>query len=262
MKLGLKPIKHKDYRTYDFHRTFGSAVNIPQEFNFDISGVFPDQNLDGFPNACTAYCENDIASNDDKTYYNDQPFTYANTKLIEGTSGDVPVQQMNALKSGTVYGVKSKPETPNQALTHRRSPYFIVKKNLDYFDGLTSAMWTKQGGLSIGTPWLPLFEYVDRDGVIPDFEAPKDFTVGHCWEACGIKMINNEPRIICKSWQGSGYGDGGYCYFNRKQINDLLGIKGAGAFGQKHALPSDIKTVQMTLIEVIISFLQQLISKL
>lgn len=263
MKRGLLPIKRKDHRTYDFHKTFGSATSIPAEFNFDTSGIFPDQNADGFPNACTAYTENDIASSEDKLgYYDDQPFTYNNTKMIGGLSGDVPVDHMDALKSGTVYGVKKKSESPDEALNHRRAPHFIVKKNPDYFDGLISALWIKQGGFSIGTPWLQVFNWVGSDGTIPDFAAPKTFLSGHCWEATGVKIVKGEPRIICKSWQGPSYGDRGYCYFNRKQINDLLGCRGSGAFGQKHASPEDIKRVEMSIIEVAFSYFKMLLEKI
>lgn len=265
MRLGLSAIKFKDHRTFDFAKTFGSVSPdvIPQEFNFDVSSVFPDQNADGLPNGCTAYTENDVASSDDKLgYYDDQLFTYNNTKQIEGVSGQVPVSIMDALKAGTVYGVKKKSETPDQALCHRRAPYFIVKKNPDYFDGLISAMWKKQGGLSVGTPWPIECHQVGPDGVVPAFNPPKSFTAGHCWEACGVKLCNGESRVICKSWQSNRYGDKGYCYFNRRQINDLLSVRGAGAFGQKHAEPSDIHNVQMTIIETVLSYVAMWADKL
>ncbi len=263
MNKGLKPIKFKDSRTYDFHRTFGVATQPPLEFNFDRLGIFPNQNLDGYPNGCTAYATNDIASNEDDMYYDDQPFTYANTKMIEGVSGQVPVIQTDALKAGTVYGVKKKIETPDQALTHRRAPYFIVRRlNGSYFDAMVSAMWVRQGALSVGSPWLPQFETIGSGGLITEFPPIKEFIVGHNWAATGVKIINGEPRIICKSWQGPNYGDKGYCYFTKKQIDTLLNIDGIGVFGQKHASPEDIKTVQMSIIEVLISYLQRLIAKL
>lgn len=263
MNRGLLPIKHKDHRTFDFARTFGSARAIPSEFNFDTSGIFPDQEADKLPQACTAYTINDVASNEDKLeYYDDQKFTYENTKLMLDVSGDVPVDLMTAMKSGAVYGVKSKQENAQRALTHRRGSYFIVKKNPDYFEGLISAMWLKQGGLILGTPWLILFEEINGDGIIPNFTAPSKFVSGHAWEACGVKLVGGEPRIICKSWQGTKYGNGGYCYFNRKQINDLLGVQGSGAFVQQHARPEDIQRVQMSIMETIISYLRLAIAKL
>lgn len=263
LKKGLRPIRYKDHRTYDFHKTFGTATQVPDEFNFDATGIFPDQNKDGYPNGCTAYATNDIASCEDGIYYDDQPFTYANTKLIEGVSGQVPVLQTNALKSATVYGLKKKSETPDQALTHRRAPYFIVKKlNGSYFDGMVSAMWVKQGCLSVGSPWLVYFEEVNGDGVVAPFTPPKSFTEGHNWSAVGVKVVKGEPCIICKSWQGPNFGNKGYIYFTKKQIDDLLSVPGIGVFGQKQAKPDDIKRVEMSIIEVIISYLYQLIAKI
>lgn len=258
MIRGLSPIKFKDHRTYDFHRTFGIATQIPQEFNFDTIGVFPNQNLDGLPNACTAYTVTGIASNEDKINYDDKDFTYLNTKLMMGVSGDVPCDQMTSLKSGTVYGVKTKPETPDQALNHRRAPYFIVKKlNGSYFDGVLSAMWIKQGTLSIGSPWLPQFETPHANGWVGFFNPPTSFTEGHNWECCGIKIIDGEQMIICKSWQGANYGDKGYCYFDKKNFDDILSVAGIGIFGQKHAEPSDIVLVKEDIITTIISYLYQ-----
>jgi hypothetical protein len=99
------------------------------------------------------------------------------------------------------------------------------------------------------------------DGIVPPFSVPKDWDVGYDWASYGVRLINGEPRIICKSWQGN-FGDRGYIYYNREQINALLGAKGSGAFAQAHARPEDIKRVEMTIIEIIISFYRQLISKL
>lgn len=268
MNLGLAPIRRKDHRTYDFHRTFGSVGldTIPREFSFDTSGIFPDQNLDGLSNACTAYTENDIASNDDSCndqgetiYYDDQLFTYNNTKEIEGVSGQVPVSIMDALKAGTVYGVKKKSETAEQALRHRRAPYFIIKGG---FDGLISAMWKKQGGIAVGTPWPDACRSVGHDGIVPAFAAPKTFSAGHCWAAVGVTLVNGEQRIICKPWLGPSYGNKGYCYFSKTQIDDLLSVRGSGAFGQKHAEPEDIKAVRMTLIGYLISRMRLLLESM
>ena len=259
----LKPIKYKDHRTYDFHRTFGTIEQIPEEFNFDQTGAMPDQNAEGLPQGCTAFTVTDMASNNDKRNYTDKRYTYEKTKMMMGVKGEVPVDQMTSMKSATIYGVKAKERPEEEALNNRQGPYFIVKRlNDSYFDGLVSAMWKKQGTLSVGTVWLGVFDYVKPNGVIPGFTPPQNFEVGHNWEACGVKVVEGERRIICKSWQGKNWGDGGYCYFSRKQIDDLLSIKGSGAFGQKSIEPGDIVRVKMTIIEQIISYIKQIIIKL
>lgn len=263
MIRGLRPTKFKDSRTYDFHRTFGTISSTIVEFNFDQTGVMPNQNAEGFPNACTAYTTTGMASNSDKTNYDDKLFTYEKTKLMMGVEGDVPCDQMTSLKSASVWGCQGLGK--NDAFKHIQSPYFIVKKlNGSYFDGMISAMQIKKGTLSVGSMWLPEFETVGSTGIVRDFVVPKSFNEGHNWEAVGVKMIDGEPRIICKSWQGANFGDKGYIYFSKVQIDSLLSVRGSGVFGQKHAEPEDIVRVKMNIIETIISFIQrlQLLSKL
>jgi hypothetical protein len=263
MYKGLLPIKRKDHRTFDFHRTFGTATGIPEEFNFDKSGVMPDQNRDGNYNACTAYANNDIATSDDKApNFDDYRFIYQKTLLLSGLDGEVPVEHMKALKAATVYGVKRKGETEQGALAHRRGQYFLVKRAPDFFDGVISAMWIKQGGLSVGSPWPSRIQMTSSDGVVPNFLTPPTFITGHCWAAVGVKKINGELRVICKSWQGSNFGDKGYCYFNREQINKLLSVTGAGAFVQKKADPREIQYVEMTITETILSYISMWLDKL
>lgn len=264
MRSTVRPIKYKDHRTYDFHRTFGTAPLILEPFNFDTFKLTPDQRKDGLPEACTAYTHNDIASNEDRIIYDDYDFTYRNTLRMMGAEYGEPCDILKALKATTVYGVKSKQMTPADALLHRRGPYFIVKALSDKFEGLVSAMKVKQGCLSLATPWFPSFELPRADGTVP---SPGDWSnllgaTWHDWEACGLELINGEPHIIAKSWQGSQYGKRGYIYFSRDQINHLLSIKGAGAFGQKHAEPGDIQVVEMTILETIISYLRMWVQRL
>lgn len=259
MKLSLLPIKYKDHRTYDWHRTFGVATFLPREFNFNTLKLYPNQNTDGLPEACTSYAQNGIASNEDHVVYDDYDYTYRNTLKVMGAPYGEPCDIMTSLDACTTYGVKSKAMDAADALAHRRAPYFIIRRTTDYFDGLLSALWIKQGGISIGTPWLPWFENVGPDGVIPPvFIDPKmKFVEGHDWIAYGVKVVDGEQRIVCVSHQGGVYGNGGECYFTRVQINTLLGIKGSGAFGQKHAEPGDIQRVKMTILTVWLSYLYQ-----
>ena len=263
MRYGLIPIKYKDHRTYDWHRTFGIATDVPAEFNFNKLSFFPNQNADGLFQACTAYAQLGVATNEDMIVYNDFDFTYRKTLAIMGAPYGGPCDIMTSLKACTTYGVKSKGMSEAEALNHRRDPYFIIRKTTDYFDGLISALWLKQGGISIGTPWLPWFESIGPDGVIPPIfiDPNMAFVEGHDWIAYGVKIIAGEPKIICTSHQGRTYGHNGECYFSRNQINTLLSVKGSGAFGQKKANPANIERVKMTIMEVILSFMQMWLSK-
>lgn len=260
MQSGIRPIKYKDHRTYDFHRTFGTTTNIPQEFNFNKLGLFPNQNADGLPEACTAYAQNGVASNEDGIVYDDYDFTYRNTLKRMGAAYGQPCDIMTSLLSTRLDGVKAKVMSEDQAV--HRAPYFIVKKTTDYFDGLLSALCINQEGISVGTPWLPWFETIGPDGIAPPIFIDPNMTFedGHNWIAYGAKMIDGDQRIICVSQQGKMYGNGGECYFSRDQINKLLSISGSGAFGQKQADPEDIMLVEMTWYEKAISVAFQILA--
>lgn len=264
-KNTVKPIAYKDHRTLDFHRTFGS-FSLPYagpDFNFDTLQLRPDQRADGLPEACTAFTNNDIASNEDKVVYDDYDWTYRNTLMMMNAPYGSPCDVMKALESTTVYGVKSKVMTPEQA--SKRGPYFIVLKTSDYFEGLISAMLIKQNCLSCATPWFPEFEAENPGGISDSPANWKDLARAtfHDWEACGIHTLSTgERRIIAKSWQGPNYGDKGYNYFSREQINALLATSGAGCFGQAHVQPGDAVRVEMDFIDVIISYMYMLFNKL
>ncbi len=264
MKSGIKPIAYKDWRTLDFHRTFGSAPAILEAFNFDTLASRPNQNADGLPEACTAYTQNDIASNEDGILYDDYEFTYRNTLNMMNAEFGEPCDMMTALKATTVYGVKNKRESVEMALANRRGPYFIVRPLGDYFEGLISAMKVKQGCLSLATSWFPSFEFPNADGTVPSPNNWDDLSraTWHDWEATGVEIINGVPYIASKSWQGAQFGQKGVIYFSRDQINKLLGTKGAGCFGQKHARPEDLKRVRMDVVDTIASYIRILITKL
>lgn len=256
---GLDPQPYKDHRFYDFERTFGSAI-APDRFDFDEMKDVPNQNADGLPNGCSAYTVNEIASNEDKVYYDDYRFTYENTKMIAGVEGEVPVPLEKAFKAATVYGVKSQQLRADQA--NNRAPYFIIRPfaNKNYFDAIKSAMWVKQGCIGLGTPWLPDFQRIGDDGIVHATVNPNmDFMNGHAWTVSGVKIIDGVEYLIAKTWQGKSYGDGGYCYFSREIINNLLSVRGSIALGQKDAKPEDIQTVKMDIIEVLISYWQRLL---
>lgn len=255
MKRNINPIPYKDHRTFSFHRTFGTAISTPTTFDFDTLGLRPDQNADGLYEACTAYTNNDVASNEDRVAYDDYDFTYKNTLMMMDAPYGSPCDVMTALNATTTYGVKSKTMTADQAV--RRAPFFIIEKLGDYLGGLISAMWVKQGCLSVATPWFREFEQVNPDGTVNSpktWDVTKERASWHDWEVCGVAMINGIQMIKCKSWQGPHYGVSGINYFTREQINALLGIKGAGCFGQKHANPEDIKAVEMVWYQVAISY--------
>lgn len=262
MKNTVTPIKRKDHRMYDFHRTFGTINTIVPNFNFDTLGLKPNQTTDGLPEACTSYTNNDTASNEDNTIYDDYDWLYRKTLLMMNANYGEPCDVITSLKASTVWGVKSKVMTETQAV--KRAPYFIVKESFDYFDGLISGMQIKKGTLSCATPWFRQFEFTNETGITQSPPNWNDLSNAswHAWECCGLKTINSVQYLICKSWQGSVFGDKGYNYFTREQINALLSTRGAGCFAQKKATLADIQSVKMNMIQTCISFIYMIINNL
>lgn len=258
IRNGVKPIKYRDHRTYDFQKTFGQAVLDYSEFTLDAGLTMRDQNAEGLPQGCTGMTQTDCATDQDKLVY-EPLFTYKWTLFMEDSPMGSPCSVMASLKSTTVYGLQEKGKE-GEELTHRRAPYFIIKRLGDHFDGIVSAMRLKNISVSVGTPWPSDLERTGKDGIVHIYDWPTEFTSGHNYKICGIKHINGEPYLRVKSWQGAHFGDKGWCYFDRKTTNRLLGYEGAGAFANVKAEKSDIRLVSMTIIQTIISYLYRLLA--
>lgn len=262
MSNGVKPIPHKDHRTYDFHRTFGAPTQIVvNEFDLDPGFTMPNQNADGYPNGCTGYTQADCATDQDKIVYN-PVYTYKMTLMMDDQEVGEPCSVLTSLKSTTVYGLMRKDIVDDPAL-HRRAPYFIIRRlNGSHFDGIVSAMWTKLVSVSVATPWPPSINNAGPDGIVTITDWPLDFTSGHNYKICGVKKIRGVDYLRVKSWQGENVGDKGWLYFDKATIDRLLAYRGAGAFANVHAEPGDIRVVQMTIMETIISYMRLFIKKI
>lgn len=261
MRHGVHPVERREtnYST----RTFGALAASYVPFSLDAGFGFPDQNADGFPQACTAYTQNELCQDEDQTLY-DRSFLWAKILLIAGQA-DGPVSIYDALKAPCVYGVRPSNETTDaQALARKRGAYFQLERarGLDWFDSAIALMQTTKRPLSIASPWFPSFE-APMFGEMPEiFPATWELGVpGHNHAAYGLTLIDGQPAIVGKSWQGAGFGDHGKHYWTRKAFNALLDIPGSGAFT---LAPWDgsIQTIQTGLIyrlQVLISlYLRQL----
>lgn len=276
VKSGTKP-SYRDNRDLDFHRNFGSFAGFSDNFSVD-SGGFPNQNADGNPYECTAYCTCDIAKDEDSIEYL-PGYLYAKTLLV---SGDPPTTQgadiRTALKASTVYGLlpagKASVELEDssegfnanyrnwpialdlEAANHRRGQYFNVQPLGDWFDGIRSAIQKNNLPVSIGTPWYPEWEQVTSDGIISGLG--KQMSGWHNWKIAGWKTIDGAPYLMGKTWQGPNYGDHGWIYFSRETINALWKIYGTQAFTIAKAGTQDIQTIKVDIIQTILSFLARL----
>lgn len=256
---GAKPLK-RDSRDYSFHRTFGAVMHFDENLDVDAKLSMPDQNADGFPFGCTGYTTSEICSDFDKSLY-DPAYTYKKTLLIENQETDGPCEIRDSLNSSRVYGVlpKGAPWDDSHAAPHRRGSYYLIENSSDWFDSIRSAVLMNKSAVSVGTPWFPEWEITHNGYIAHLINTDTTGLSWHNWKVSGWKTINGVPYLIGKTWQGSGYGDGGLAYFSREVVNRVFDIKGSCAFVLLPYTPQDVVTVKMSIYEVVIDYLQRIL---
>lgn len=273
LNSGLKPIK-KDHRDYSFHRTFGSAApeTFADSLNLDAGLTNFDQDeaslsfnppLPNLPFGCTGFAQSDLCADEDNAIYNPL-FTYDQTLTMEGASEGVGCDIRDSLNSTIVYGVQRDGETPAQALSHRRGAYYTIEQGggLDWFDSIRSCLSLNRRSISVGTPWYNSFQQPENGIVVAPNSWDTTFAPFHNWKVCGWKTINGVPYLIGKSWQGPKYADGGFCYFPREIINQLMTIDGTGAFTLTPYTNQMAQTVILTLWEYVASYMRMISAKI
>lgn len=268
---GLRPRRYIDHRNYSLPGTFGSVLTFLTELNLDAGLTNPSQNEPdqrfgnpAYPNGCTGFTTTDIATDQDKIVY-DPGFTYKKTLLIADLPDNSGCSVQDSMKSSTVYGLRAQGESDDAALFHRRGPYFETRPTdgLDWFDSMRSAMQLKRNSLSVGVPWCVEFTYA-QGGIVNQIpidlpqRAKKNFN-GHDVKACGWESINGRLYIRLKVWLGPNWGDHGFYWFSRDAINDLMAIKGTVVFSNAHALPGEIRQVEISILETIVSYLLRMV---
>ena len=270
MKSGVNPVK-LDHRDYSFGRTFGavSPETFGDSLNTDLGLTMPNQDADGFPYGCTSYTQTDISTDEQHVIFLPR-FTYDQTMMMMGIlPGDPDYEKVgcdlrDSLNSTIVYGMQPQGQPAGVSLNYRNGAYFNVDlvQGLDWFDSIRSCIDQNRRSVSMATPWFSTFE-TPQNGVI---RAPNSYDVSnasfHNWKCCGWKTINGVAYLVGKSWQGSTYGDMGYCYFPREVINSLMSLSGSAAFTVIPYSNQNAQTVILTLWQTIISYLNLIKRKL
>lgn len=260
---GVLPNK-KDHRDWSYWRTFhkdvakmprlGSVIlsTVPDEFNFDAGLTMPDQNADGLFQACTAYAQTDICIDEDKVIYNPRKLYDATMDIMGIKPNDPDYEKVPCDVRSSLKAVCN---------LYKRGGYFDILNGapFDTFDTIRFILWSQKRTGSIGTPWLSVWENISSDGIIPETQITSD--TWHNYKFCGTRKISNVLYLVGKSWQGRGYGNGGFVYFSRITVNNALAKKGSFAYT---LLPrptdlGDIQTVKLDPISKILSYLQRLI---
>lgn len=254
IKNGLKPVQHDD-RDFSFHKTFGaiSPIQLPPEYDVDAHIDIPDQNTEGLPFGCTGFAQADLCQDEDKIDYSAKEI-YDKTLELEGQAGNYNIgcDIRDSLKIICTY--------------YGRGGYYNVQPTVDFFDGIRSALWMNRDegrAVSIGAPWFQSFNFVGPSGIIPEtFVGDPMQQPWHNWVISGWIVKNGQTYLKGKPWQGKNFGDNGWIYFSRRNINDLLAVPYTGAFTVSKKAPVTIKTISDQDKSKLITALQGLISAL
>lgn len=249
MKSGTKPTPI-DHRDFGHFQTFGAVIppTFPPSYTTDAQLWQPNQEIQNITPTfttpplefgCTDFSTADSGSDLVGILLN--PY---NVDKITNANASGGAQVRTALTAGVTIG-------------YFKAYFNVQPVNLDFFDSVRLASISgvpEKRSVVIGSKWFSNpFETVDSTGIlsIPNFSDP-NFT-WHCWKIAGWKTINDQVYLIGKSWQGSEYGDGGYCYFSRPLFNQLMSIGGSVAFSVTNATPPPPQTINTSIVEWIIS---------
>jgi hypothetical protein len=258
LKNGTKPTRI-DHRDYGHFQTFGEIV--PATFqdsystenglwipNQDTTNIFNGVTIVAMENGCTDFTSADVTNDI-------LGALFANPTAIEA------VDHANALGGIDVRSAL------NAAVSLKWiTAYFNIQpRSLDFFDSIRLAMVSgipEKRSVSIGTPWYPEFEMqglgngkTTSDGILqtPSNITPNSNDTWHNHKICGWKTINGVAYLVSKSWQGPGYGDGGYCYWSRALFNSVMTVPGTIAFTTTRGTLPPVATISSSLFQWLLS---------
>lgn len=257
MKSGLKPIK-KDHRDYDYHKTYGSSSTPTLPDNYTVSqGWYPNQaqadnsftpRVPPLPYGCTDWTPCVVCGDEDGARYNPgfiENFTHANANV----GGDIRVA-LSAIKNNGL-------QLPDGTIVKKHQAYFNVNPsgNIDWFDAVRLAMYSaynEKRGVIIGSYFYPNWGL--RSGILPVPEAGWD-TLLHCWGVEGWSTVNDQPYLQCNFLIGIDYGQ---ALMSRPIFNQLMQWGYSGAFTIEKNVLGVIQTVDMSIVERIVSYIRNL----
>lgn len=273
INTGLKPatINRKYHQRFSLHRTFGSTTDtIPDEW--EVPEIQPARNQ-GPTLLCSAYTVSEILADHYKTPMSED-YQASMTNYLTGGKIELEGAELyEAMKVAIPYGALPTGQAPyrwevdgvntvcnpntyipfiDQAKVNNEISIFKVDGPGDTFDNIISALWQHKKTIAVGTPWYAEWNSVKSDGIIPN-----KFSRINGWHAYVIKcpkMINGVQYLKAREWEGAGFGDNSYVYFDRETVNKAFTVPGSEVLMYYDIDPNIIKNNQIqsaSILEII-----------
>lgn len=262
---GTRPLK-PDHRDFDYFKSkkFGAIpTELPREYFVDAGFWMPNQvtgsespKVSPQPYGCTNFTSCDVCSDEDRVLYNPdylEVYTHANAQ------GGIDVR--TSLKAVLKYGMQN--FTDKMITLNLHPAYYNIQPSgaIDAFDSVRLAMLSassEKRGVSIGSPFWLQWGVPGLSGILPTPDFNLEYASWHNWACKGWKTIDNVPYLICKMWCGDGYGDKGFVYMSREIFNATMAVPGSCAFTIDKKMEGEPDTVDMGLIDTIVSYVRRL----
>lgn len=248
-----------DHRDWSFHRSYGikpGSIPFPPNYNTDAGLTMPNQDIanpnynppaPALPYGCTSYLVTEMAIDMGNPPAIVSPMVIENVTQANAKHGyDLRQALLAGVKLGLFTGI-----------------FNVQAIGQDMFDAVYDAQLsggTEKRSVAVASKWLPPFETINNTGIIPSlFNINDPNLTYHAWKICGRILIGDQEYIKAKSWQGRGYGDGGFCYFSRAVFNQLMTQSGAVAFTATNGVLPPIQTITTTWLQWLISYAKTLL---
>lgn len=239
----LQPIQHDRSRDYSHFRNFGSSALLLPQNGLGRSPVsIKDQ---GDTQYCTGFTIAEVIENQVGIEMS-PAYQVAKEGELKGSPILFGADPLTALKSGKIYGALPETSSPFSfakngvempalymnwdkrtdwiAYQYRRPSFYSVTQgtpnDFDIFDSIRLALWdarTDKAPVIAAGFWYNEFQNIGRDG-IAGIPRTRPIT-RHMYTILDWKFVENEPRLIVLSHQGTTYGDNGIVYLGRDAIN-------------------------------------------
>lgn len=269
IKSGLRIVPRR-IRNFSYVKYFGAAPITNDDFILPTLGV-RDQITSDF---CMAFSATELREDTERVLLSPE-WLFARAKKREGrpdTFGADPyaifdvvikeghVEQQLVPLSLATHGRdvcadwNNYPATlAESAYIHKAKSYFEVDGGKDLFDSIRGILFREKRSVVVGTYWQSDWTYASG-GIIPEY-INNEKVNPHAFVIKGQKNINGKLYLVIKNSYGELFGDKGYYYIPRSQVNKFF-----WAFAILDADPDEVKKQTWTLLQKLANILAKMLA--